>query len=534
MGSRKKLPPIHPVSFAIFPILFLYSQNKGELLPGELLVPIIGVAILTLLFTGLWFLLSFVLKSKEKAAFLTSALIFLFYSYGHFYSLIKGFGIHLGSVVFGENKILYVSYTLVLLALGYFLFRTKRGLGRLTTFVNLVALSLVLISIIDIIPYEIAARRNAVSYPASTEEDEPENIPLKEGPLPDIYYIILDGYARNDTLKKLFNYDNSEFTEYLEENGFYVTSKSNSNYALTTLSLASALRMDYLNRPADALEAKTKSIMAPLSMIEDGDKVVPLLKSYGYKFINLSSGWWPTETNKNADINLGASYFLKVRDKSLTLSEFSIIFLRTTALKPFLEPQIADSVRWRFLYSFEEITKIPNMREPTFTFAHYNMPHPPYLFDRDGNPVPKAELQLAGGAFEDREHYLDQLIFASKKAKEIVDAILSKSENPPIIIIQADHGSPSLLGSPQKWASRISENAIRERMAILNAYYLPHGGDVFLYDSITPVNTFRLIFNFYFGANYELLPDETYFSYYPARGEPVELIDVTEIVNPYQ
>lgn len=534
MRSIKKLPPIHPFLFAIFPILFLYSQNKGELLPGELLTPAIAVLILTLPFTALWFLLSLIFKSKEKAALLTSASILLFFSYGHFYTLIKGFGIHLGSVVFGENKILYVSYALVFLALGYFLFRTKRGLGRLTTFVNLVALSLVLISIIDIIPYEITTRRNAVGYPASVEENEPEDISLKEGTLPDIYYIILDGYARNDTLKTLFNYDNSEFTDYLKENGFYVASKSNSNHALTTLSLASALRMEHLNRPASELGAKTKSIMAPLSMIED-DKVVPFLKSYGYKFINLSSGWWPTETNKNADINLGASYFLKIGDKSLTLSEFSIVFLRTTALKPFLEPQIADTARQRMLYSFEKLIEMPSMAEPTFVFAHYMMPHPPYLFDRDGKPVPRAELELAGESFEDKKHYLDQLIFTSKKAKEIVDAILSKSNTPPIIIIQADHGSPSLLGSPDKWASRVSENAIRERMAILNAYYLPLGGDALLYDSITPVNTFRLIFNFYFGTNLELLPDETYFSCYPAQsGGPIELIDVTEIVNPYQ
>jgi hypothetical protein len=44
-------------------------------------------------------------------------------------------------------------------------------------------------------------------------------------------------------------------------------------------------------------------------------------------------------------------------------------------------------------------------------------------------------------------------------------------------------------------------------MKILNAYFLPGEGAAGLYPSITPVNTFRLIFDVYFGADLELLED---------------------------
>ncbi len=47
-------------------------------------------------------------------------------------------------------------------------------------------------------------------------------------------------------------------------------------------------------------------------------------------------------------------------------------------------------------------------------------------------------------------------------------------------------------------------------MRILNAYYLPGVDKDILYPSITPVNSFRLIFNLYFDTNFELLPDENY------------------------
>jgi hypothetical protein len=46
----------------------------------------------------------------------------------------------------------------------------------------------------------------------------------------------------------------------------------------------------------------------------------------------------------------------------------------------------------------------------------------------------------------------------------------------------------------------------------LNAYYLPGEKKDLLYDGISPVNSFRVIFNEYFNENYELLPDISYFS----------------------
>ena len=61
-----------------------------------------------------------------------------------------------------------------------------------------------------------------------------EHIPSRTGRLlkkaPDIYYIILDGYVRDDVLKDLFAYDNSGLIEYLRGRGFFVAEQSRSNY----------------------------------------------------------------------------------------------------------------------------------------------------------------------------------------------------------------------------------------------------------------------------------------------------------------
>ena len=70
----------------------------------------------------------------------------------------------------------------------------------------------------------------------------------------------------------------------------------------------------------------------------------------------------------------------------------------------------------------------------------------------------------------------------------MIDEILSKSDVAPIIILQGDHGNEH---------------------KILNAYYFPREDYDLLYETISPINSFRIVFNLYFDADYELLEDES-------------------------
>ncbi len=74
-----------------------------------------------------------------------------------------------------------------------------------------------------------------------------------------------------------------------------------------------------------------------------------------------------------------------------------------------------------------------------------------------------------------------------------LEEILASSDIPPIIVMHGDHGLRD-------------EN----RLQILNAYYLPAGGRKALYPTISPVNSFRVVFNECFGTRFELLPDLSY------------------------
>jgi hypothetical protein len=76
----------------------------------------------------------------------------------------------------------------------------------------------------------------------------------------------------------------------------------------------------------------------------------------------------------------------------------------------------------------------------------------------------------------------------------IVKTLISESETPPIIIIQSDSGK-----TKGNWHK------------IINALYLRGEENPMLYPAISPVNTFRLIFDTYFGTDYGFLPDESFF-----------------------
>ena len=63
----------------------------------------------------------------------------------------------------------------------------------------------------------------------------------------------------------------------------------------------------------------------------------------------------------------------------------------------------------------------------------------------------------------------------------------------------------------------------------MNAYHLPDGGNALLYPSITPINTFRVIFNHYLGADFELLEDSSYIGG-PGIGSSLNTRDIKELL----
>jgi hypothetical protein len=160
-------------------------------------------------------------------------------------------------------------------------------------------------------------------------------------------------------------------------------------------------------------------------------------------------------------------------------------------------------------------------------------PHPPFIFDENGEDVSprKTKFLLCDGNDFDshyggetyREGYRRQAIFVTRQIEQVIDQILADSPEPPIIIIQGDHGSGL---NHDLYDAKKSD--VRERMSILNAYLFPDRDYHRLSETSTPVNTFRVVLNQFFGAQLDMLPDKNYYS---TLTSPFSFIEVTDRVQ---
>jgi len=511
----KKPFVLHPFLFAIFPILFLFAHNRAELLSySEISVPLI----ISLVTTVLMFLLAtVVLKDSKKAGIIVSVLLILFFSYGHIRTTASEWKI--GGFSFGGHAYQLILWALLFTLAAFFIIRRGKAFDNLTKILNVIAVSLVAISLFNIGSYEMLVSRTQANVkkdgeekPAITKESGKTDVKR------DVYFIVLDGYASSDTLKKTYGYDNSEFTDYLKNKGFTIASKSRSNYTLTYLSIASTLNMGYIQDLADIKGATSNDREISYKLVRD-NKVISFFKANGYKTIHFNSGWRETEQNENADLNFNCSRG----------SDFQTLMIKTTMLSCFENNLVKGDSRKRVLGTFSKLGKVPEIEGPKFVFAHILVPHPPYLFDEKGDPVSGTEMEMCGRVWLQKPYYINQMKYVNQQVEKMVDEILSKSKVPPIIILQADHGSASMISQNNSsgWKDP-SDEMLVERMRILNACYLPSNDGSLLYDSATTVNTFRLIFNYYFGADYELLDDQSFFSSYD---HPYKLKNITDIVK---
>jgi hypothetical protein len=110
----------------------------------------------------------------------------------------------------------------------------------------------------------------------------------------------------------------------------------------------------------------------------------------------------------------------------------------------------------------------------------------------------------------DRERYIEgyrnQVSYLNGRLKATIEEILSQYEEAPIIIIQGDHGPGSRFSQ-----TSLEKTDVAERYSILNALLLPEKDRQLLYESISPVNTFRIVLNTSLGTNYPLLEDRSYY-----------------------
>lgn len=520
----RKVLIFHPILFAVWPVLLLYSENVGMLSVGSAVTPtliVVSVAAVA------WCLLSLLLRSKAKAALIVSISYFLFFSYGRFVNPYSGETI--GGFIIEKQRYSLLVLLLILGVSSFLIIRARGGLERLTNLFNLMAIAIVVFPTAVVI-YEIAQSplgEHRISSPEHEEFILRANRAKNAQDRPNIFHIVFDAYTRADCIKRFFGHDNSKFLEQLSDRGFYVADQAVTNYAQTSLALASVLNVKYLNDLTRQMGPESTNKKPVISMIQQS-RVVDFLhkKGYTYVFFDSASGWTNTP---NADIYMSPQMALsELSGALLGLTPIPVILAKAAQVGVWGALRIQyEKHRRHILYTFDNIPRMAEKPFPVFVFAHILVPHVPFIFGENGqrinldrDPTQDEPTWLKDIAVY-TEGYRRQLRFVNKKAIELVDRILAKSRQPPIIILQGDHG-------PSNSSTVDVKLRMKEKFGILYACFLPGGRNNQLYPTMSGVNTYRVILSEYFGADLQLLPDRCIYS---AFTKPYDMKDVTDIVR---
>lgn len=424
-----------------------------------------------------------------------------------------------------DSKISYLWFGLWLLIAILFLF--KNSLREPMTFIIFTIAASSLVSLIlNIGSLPLLLKRSEVSKEfLSGFSDNFTNESVS--PKRDVYYIILDRYASNDQLKAVYEFDNSEFTNRLESFGFDVAKNSYSNYQRTAHSLTSSMNFSYLTQ----LEKSSVDWLPLYNKLKDS-AIFHFFKGLDYQIHFMGSWWEVTRRNELADVDVNFKAWPELTRVVFERSVIGQFFISTE--NQFLDPRQIHCQR--VFKKFDALQKLPlnyDSAAPRFVFAHFLVPHPPYVFDRDGNcmSVEKANSRTRA------ENYTEQIQYANTQLLKFLEVVNNAPKPKPIVIFQSDEGpwpekyirdEIHYLGRDVSWVEwgKTLPADLREKMGILNAVYFPGKTDFILPDDSSPVNNFRFVLNEYFGANLQLLENKSYI--FPNNADLYRYDDVTE------
>ena len=472
--ERFLFSPAYFILFSAYPIFWMYAYNVHGILLADFFRPWLVSIFAALLIFGI---LQLVIRHSQTSALIVLSIFLAFFCYGSIRRSLNDLGVAVQNDVFAMVWSSVEILAIILIGCN----GRRWNSEHFAVSLNLMTVILLLFPTIKLVVY-------AAKYAMPFERKTDNTVQVHGAPSsPDIYYIILDSYTRSDVMKNQIEYDNSPFINSLRGMGFYVADCSQSNYSTTALSLSSSLNMDYLQNIGDEFQPDQNDLLYVFKAL-DSNALRNTLTGAGYKTVAFASGFTWIEW-RNAD------RFIAPEEKGI--SEFEVTILSATYASVFEDFGIINlndayarhyAERTRLvLNSFDELLKLPS---PKFVFIHIIAPHgPSYTMDEHGNYISIDNGGVIG--YKNLAEYIGRAITPELRK------LIYGSAIPPVIIIQGDHGRTG--SDPQ------------DTMKILNAYYLPGHIDQ-LYPSISPVNSFRVVLNSYFGTNFPLLEDVSYFS----------------------
>ena len=473
--------------FGVWPFLHFAAQNLTLHTDLGLSIPRLMAAAfgLIMLALTLWLALSLLFRRihSDRWAAVTGIGIVVTFLFGPLASVMQDYGHFRHS-----QTVVWALAAAALLALVWLLSRSKDFSRKLT--IIAVALNGLALMPLVFVQQEIGVELS----PRKDEADVARAAPLvpshseTKTRRPNVYFFIFDEYDRADQLKALFEFDNQSFLKGLTDRGFVIGEKSYANFPSTLLSVSSTLSMNLIVAEGKVFDWWGDGAREAKRVIDGYNPVVGRFRELGYKYIHGGG---------EAYVRCGNAEDLCIRAKPVTwITEQERLLMLMTPLRLF---------RYRFRFAADKFTPtvVKNavrqlLGQPRFVYAHFMIPRSSVYQDGcatvtalDGMMHVKTLPRHDPALMRQRKlRYVNDIECVNPAVIDLVDSILADDAD-PIIIVQSDHGSTYLHDwSTAEWP----DDEFKERYGILNAIRLPERCRQQLYPTMTPVNTFRIVF----------------------------------------
>lgn len=304
-----------------------------------------------------------------------------------------------------------------------------------------------------------------------------------------VYHFIFDGYTNSKTLRELFHFQNP-VDSFLQAKGFYVAGNTKSNYNFTPYSLSATLNLRYLDLTKKGLQRDFNNFLFG-SQVYRQNFIFRFFQNRHYRVSHYSFLDDYDELDKLGIFAPKTPVFM-LRLQTLERIQLNNWLWAKLSGSEFTE-EVKESMQNDIRYNQQAFRHaLPSEGKLQYNFTHFFLPHDPYIFSKESiNALHFDDLMNHETGYVKQVEYVNGLI------KTLVTELQKNPHN--IIIIQGDHGFREYDPSADP---ELTQNEA------FNAIYFPDRNYSRLYDSISLVNTYRVVLNHYFGQQLPLLPDQ--------------------------
>lgn len=493
----------------LLPLFFVLHGNNENfgIIPlfvlSHLLLKYLLITFIILLVNVWWF------KTPGKGFAFAFYLLLLFFFYGAFYDgLMHAFP---SSRIY-SYRVLLPAMLLFTCLIYWLIHRSGKMLGRVKKYLVAVAVLFVSLELVYTIYFTFTGKAKKNDLAADTRLNSASLINCDNDSLPDIYFIVFDGYTSSSMLAQDFGFSNAELDSSLARANFFTSRSSRSNYNFTAYSLGSTFNLNYLASGVEDAPITPRNVMQAVNTLKH-NTLVDLLAARGYQFRNY--GRFVMDHMPSEQVSFFDYYYYDLIDNQTLYERIKRDIGWNLAARNLLTGKFQVPERYRKFKkahlkrnedNFQQLIHELSISDssPRFVYTHLMLPHEPFYLRADGSMAPDSAIIF--NTLDERKGYIEQVKYSNRLLKQIIDLANHESQRGRVVIIEGDHGY-------RFWDG----DNLEKEFPNLNTYYFSDHDYHLLHDGISPVNSFRVVLNKYFCQQLPLLKDSSIYLKKPGQ-----------------